>query len=81
MTQNVRSNYEAVTGSKLKFFSFSLLLKGIQQTTGVRLLKMKKKVKNQPTLLGNTTRQLEIHEALVSGDEHTYLKKTLHFPP
>jgi hypothetical protein len=33
--------------------TFSLLLKGIQQTTGVRLLKMKK-VKNQPTLLCST---------------------------
>jgi hypothetical protein len=37
--------YEAVTGPKQIFFSFSLLLKGIQQTTGLRLLKMKKKVK------------------------------------
>jgi hypothetical protein len=39
MTQNVETNYEAVTGSK-NFFSFSLLLEGIQHSTGVRLLKM-----------------------------------------
>jgi hypothetical protein len=34
MTQNVRTYDEAVTGSKQNFFSFSLLFRGIQQTTG-----------------------------------------------
>jgi hypothetical protein len=50
MTQDVGTNYEAVTGSKQKYFSFSLLLEWIQQTTGVRLLKIQKG-KNQPTLM------------------------------
>jgi hypothetical protein len=37
-------------GQNKHFFLFSLLLKGIQQTTGVRFGNVKK-VKNQPTLL------------------------------
>jgi hypothetical protein len=48
MTQNVRSNYEAVTGSKQKFFHFPLLLKGIQQTTGVLVENVKKSKKINP---------------------------------
>jgi hypothetical protein len=34
MTQIVGTYDEAVTGSKQQFFSFSILLKGIQQTKG-----------------------------------------------
>jgi hypothetical protein len=50
MTQNVLTNDEAVTGSKHFFRLFSLLLKGMKQTSGVLLSQFQ----YQPTLLYST---------------------------
>jgi hypothetical protein len=50
MTQNVGTYDEAVSGSKQKFFSVSLLLKGIQQSKGVRFLKMKTVKSTHPSV-------------------------------
>jgi hypothetical protein len=51
MTQNARSNYEAVTGSKLNFFCIFLAFERITTNYRGTLVENVKKVINQPTLL------------------------------
>jgi hypothetical protein len=67
MTQNVGTNYEAVTWVKTNFFSFSLLLEEIKNYRGM-LVENVKKVKNQPTLRYIVVRVLACNLELVLVD-------------